>query len=75
MVKSIDVIELKNNLRTIKEAIWFGEKYASTIGEAYGYINKLYKKPQNVEWTLKNNPNDRRMKNMLVMLCKAKHIQ
>ncbi len=61
MVKSKDVMEGKENPRTIKEAIWFGKEYAGTIGEAYGFINNLYKKPQCVEWTLKNNPNDRRM--------------
>ena len=61
MVKSKDVMDKKNNPRTIKQAIWFGPEYAHTIGEAYGFINDLYKKPQCVEWTLKNNPTDRRM--------------
>ena len=61
MVKSKDVMNGIENPRTIKEAIWFGKEYAGTIGEAYGFINNLYKKPQAVEWTLKNNPTDRRM--------------
>ena len=61
MVKSKDVIDNKENPRTIKEAIWFGKEYAGTIGEAYGFINKKYKRPQYVEYTLKNNPTDRRM--------------
>lgn len=61
MVKSKDVMDKKSNARTIKQAIWFGPEYAHSIGEAYGFINDLYKKPQCVEWTLKNNPTDRRM--------------
>ena len=61
MVKSKDVMDKKSNARTIKQAIWFGPEYAYSIGEAYGFINDLYKKPQCVEWTLKNNPTDRRM--------------
>lgn len=47
--------------KTIKTAKYFGEQYAGTIGEAYGYINNLYKRPQYVEETIKNNPFDRRM--------------
>lgn len=61
MVKSKDVMDKKSDARTIKQAIWFGPEYVGTIGEAYGYINALYKRPQCVEWTLKNNPTDRRM--------------
>ena len=61
MVKSKDIIDKKDNPRTIKEAIWFGKEYSGTIGEAYGFINNKYKRPQSVEWTLKNNPTDRRM--------------
>lgn len=61
MVKSKDVMDKKSNARTIKQAIWFGPEYAHSIGEAYGFINDLYKKPQCVEWTLKHNPTDRRM--------------
>ena len=61
MVKSKDVMDGKANARTLKAAIWFGKEYAGTIAEAYGFINNIYKKPQSVEWTLKNNPTDRRM--------------
>ena len=61
MVKSWDVMEGIDKPRTIKEAIYFGKEYAGTIGEAYGFINNKYKRPQSVEWTLKNNPTDRRM--------------
>ena len=61
MVKSKDVMDGKTNARTIKNATWFGKEYIGTIGEAYGFINSLYKRPQAVEWTLKNNPTDRRM--------------
>lgn len=61
MVKSKDVMDKKANARTIKQAIWFGLEYAESIGEAYGFLNAVYKKPQCVEWTLKNNPTDRRM--------------
>ena len=46
---------------TIKRATYFGEKYANTIGEQYGFINALYQQPQIVEYMLKNNPTDRRM--------------
>ena len=61
MVKSKDLMDGKDNPRTIKEAIWFGPEYAGTIGEAYGFINATYLRPQCVEWTLKNAPTDRRM--------------
>ena len=60
-VKSKDDRDKKSNARTIKQAIYFGEEYKNSIGEAYGFINNLYKKPQCVEWTLKHNPTDRRM--------------
>ena len=61
MVKSKDVMQGLENPRTIKEALFFGEEYAGTIGEAYGYINSLYHRPQFVEHKLKTNPTDRRM--------------
>ena len=61
MIKSKDLIDNLDNPRTIKEAIWFGKEYAGTIGEAYGFINATYKRPQCVENTLKTNPTDRRM--------------
>ncbi len=46
---------------TIKRATYFGEKYANTDGEQYGYLNRLYQQPQVVEYFLKNKPEDRRM--------------
>ncbi len=61
MVKSKDIVDNKENPRTIKEAIWFGKQYAGTIGEAYGFINHTYKRPQYVEHKLKTDPTDRRM--------------
>ena len=61
MVKSKDMMDNIENPRTIKEAIWYGPEYAGTIGEAYGFINRTYKRPQYVENTLKTNPFDRRM--------------
>ncbi len=61
MVKSMDLMNGLDDPRTIREAVWFGKEYAGTDGEAYGFINATYKKPQAVEWTLKNNPTDRRM--------------
>ena len=47
--------------KTIDTAKYFGLQYAGTIGEAYGFINSVYKRPQYVENALKNNPEDRRM--------------
>lgn len=61
MVKPFTRFDEKGNELTIKDAIYFGKQYAGTIGEAYGYINNLYKMPQCVEYRLKNNPTDRRM--------------
>lgn len=61
MVKSKDLIDGKDNPRTIKEAIWFGKEYAGTIGIAYGAINRITLAPQRVEYILKHNPTDRRM--------------
>lgn len=55
------LLDKDGKVRTIKRATWFGPEYIGTIGEAYGFINALYKKPQSVEWTIKNNPTDRRM--------------
>ena len=62
MVKSLDLMQGKENPRTIKKAIWFGREYAGTIGEAYGFMTATYHGPQSVELALKNNPTDRRMK-------------
>ncbi len=61
MVQSKDIMDKKDNPRTLKEAIWFGKQYAGTIGEAYGFINGTYKRPQYVEYKLKTDPSDRRM--------------
>ena len=61
MVKSKDVMDKKSKARTIKEAIWFGKEHAGSIAYGYGRINSIYKRPQCVEWTLKNDPTDRRM--------------
>ena len=61
MVKPFTRYDDKGNELTIKEAIYFGKEYKGTIGEAYGFINNLYKMPQCVEYRLKNNPTDRRM--------------
>ena len=60
MVKAVG-LDRFGKPRTIKEAIWFGKEYAGTIGEAYGFINNKYKRPQAVEYNLKNDPTDRRM--------------
>lgn len=52
--------KLANNL-TIKEAKFYGKKWAGTIGTAYGYITNLYKKLQEIEHELKYNPGNRRL--------------
>ena len=51
----------KEKGRTIKEAIYFGEEWAHTIGKAYGYNNNQTKDPQDVLYKIKNKPDDRRM--------------
>lgn len=64
MAKSLMAIKDENGHKkyaTIKTATFFGKEYAGTIGEAYGFINRLYKRPQYVENTIKTNPTDRRM--------------
>ena len=61
MIKSKDVMDGKDNPRTIHEAVWFGKEYAGTDGEAYGFINGKYLMTQRLEDTLKKNPTDRRM--------------
>lgn len=38
-----------------------GKEYAYTIGTAYGYIVDRYKFTEELIWTIKNNPTDRRM--------------
>lgn len=47
--------------KTIKEAKYYGQDAAYTIGTAYGWIVKHYKLTQNLLDKLKNNPTDRRM--------------
>lgn len=47
--------------KTIKSAKYYGKEYANTIGTAYGYIVDRYKFVQELIWTIKNNPTDRRM--------------
>ena len=54
-------LEKKGKLPTIKRATFFGIKFSFTIGEQYGYVNGKYRQSQNIEWTLKNDPNNRRM--------------
>ena len=46
--------------KTIRSAKYFGKKYAGTIGTAYGYIVRKYKLIDNLIYTLKNEPTDRR---------------
>lgn len=53
--------ESKNSNKTIKDAIYYGEKYAGTIGEAYGYVLNQTKEFDNVLNSLKTNPRNRRM--------------
>ncbi len=53
--------ESKYQDKTIKEAIYFGEKYKNTIGTSYGYIVNKTKEFDNVLNTLKTNPRSRRM--------------
>ena len=47
--------------KTIKEAKYYGRKYAGTIGTAYGFITDRYKHAQNLIETIKTAPTDRRM--------------
>lgn len=47
--------------KTIKEAKYYGEDYAHTIGTAYGYIVNNFKLIDELIYKLKNNPTDRRM--------------
>ena len=58
--------------KTIKKAIYFGEKYAYTIGEAYGFINSITKDPQDVLKTIKNEPTSRRL---IIDLRKKEHLK
>ena len=47
--------------KTIKDAIYFGEGFAGTIGQAYGYVVNKTKEFDNVLKSLKTNPRNRRM--------------
>lgn len=55
--------------KTIRDAKFYGKKYAHTIGTAYGYIVKKYRLMDNLLETLKNNPEDRRMVKSLWQDC------
>jgi len=46
---------------SIKDAKYFGEEYANTIGTAYGYIVRRYQLTQKLLEKLKNHQTDRRM--------------
>ena len=56
-------MKAKSNIegKTIKAAKYFGKEFAGTIGTAYGYIIKKYKRLDYVINALINNPHDRRM--------------
>lgn len=47
--------------KTIKEAKYYGPKYAHTIGTAYGYIVNRYQHTKNLINTLKKNSKDRKI--------------
>lgn len=47
--------------KNIKMAKYYGKEYANTIGTAYGYIVNRYDYTNELIWTIKNNPTDRRM--------------
>jgi len=56
-------MKAKSNIegKNIKAAKYFGKEFAGTIGTAYGYIIKKYKRLDYVINALINNPHDRRM--------------
>lgn len=56
-------MKAKSNIegKNIKVAKYFGKEFAGTIGTAYGYIIKKYKRLDYVINALINNPHDRRM--------------
>ena len=58
-----EVLKAKSRIpgKTIKKAIWYGKKYAGTIGTAYGFITDRYQFAKTLIETIKNNPTDRRM--------------
>ena len=61
--KNGNVLKAKSLIegKTIKEAKWYGKKYAGTIGTAYGFITNRYQFTKNLIETIKNSPTDRRM--------------
>lgn len=67
-VKAKSLIDGKN----ITSAKFFGKEYAYTIGEAYGFINSITHSPQDVEYSLKNNPTNRRM---IINLWQDEHLK
>ena len=56
-------MKAKSNIegKNIKAAKYFGKEFAGTIGTAYGYIIKKYKRLDYVINAIINNPHDRRM--------------
>lgn len=56
-------MKAKSNIegKNIKASKYFGKEFAGTIGTAYGYIIKKYKRLDYVINALINNPHDRRM--------------
>lgn len=47
--------------KNIKMAKYYGKEFKNTIGTAYGYIVNRYGYTDELIWTIKNNPTDRRM--------------
>ena len=47
--------------KTIKAAKYYGPEFAYYIGTAYGYLVNRYGYTDELIWTIKNNPTDRRM--------------
>ena len=51
--------------RTIRSAKYFGKSLAGTIGKAYGFYVNRYGMTKNTQYTLKNNPTNRKIVNNL----------
>jgi len=47
--------------KTIKAAKYYGKRYAYTIGKAYGWNTNRYEMPDDLQYTLRHHPNDRRI--------------
>lgn len=62
-IKGLEEIKVKSIVdgKEIKDAKYYGEKFANTIGTAYGWIVNKYKLTDKLLDTIKNNPTDRRM--------------